>query len=311
VKKKIKIKWFDDYPLNESHAISMQKNLNCEVNFIGIKGFHIDDLNKKLKELETKSPDLIIIDHRLNNLNGNYPLTGSTVAEMIREKLPEIPVVGVTSIDINRDIDFNQRSSYEAIFELSKISDNYETLISIADSYSHLRKNPIKDIQGILDSLRAPREEHERLRTIIPQNLKENFNDKSFIQRLSKWIRRHLMQNPGFLYDDLWAATLLGIKLNSFNKIKDIFKKSEYKGHFADKSNTRWWSITLKKLLYQKIKNAKYEDTFKIGYKLKGLSSADRCTCYACKELYPETVAFVDEKHTERAPMHFGVFQRV
>ena len=60
------------------------------------------------------------------------------------------------------------------------------------------------------------------------------------------------MAKPGFLYDTLWTATLLGLKEESFKKVTHLFKNAKYLGLFADKSNERWWQTQVRQIIYAK-----------------------------------------------------------
>jgi len=230
--------------------------------------------------------------------------TGSTVAELIREKLPDCPMVCVSAVDIVHEISHAQRDLYDDVFSFAKLQKHYETLKAIAVSYKYMRLNKPGDQTDLINLLKSPASEKDRLLTILPKHLKENFSDKSLLQRISKWVRSVLLKTPGFLYDELWVSTLIGIKPSSFKKVSSIFKGAIYKGIFSDPSNSRWWAAKVKEILYEKVKDKKYRRPWELGYRLKGCSEIDRSICYACGKEFPETVAFVDEESKKQAPMH-------
>ena len=111
------------------------------------------------------------------------------------------------------------------------------------------------------------------------------------------------MAKPGFLYDRLWTATLLGIKEESFPKVESIFSGAKYSGIFADKGNERWWQSKLREILFLKFPESKEIYPWKLGRQLPGIDETDYSKCHASGEDFPETVAFTDEAAKKRVPM--------
>lgn len=299
---KLKFIWIDDARQRRSSAKSLAINLNITVDFISIENKNVQDEIEK--SVNWNDADLIIIDHKLHKNKDSIIRTGSTVAELIREILPDCPMVCVSAVDIDHDISQAQRDLYDDVFSFPKLQKHYDTLEVIAKSYKYMTLNRPKNQDEIIKLLKGPDSEKDRLLTILPRHLKEKFNDKSLLQRISKWVRFILFKTPGFLYDELWTSTLIGIKHGSFQKVSNIFKGANYKGIFSDPSDLRWWAANVKEILYEKVKDEKYRRPWELGQRLKGCSEKDRSICYACGEAFPEIVAFVDETGIKQAPMH-------
>jgi hypothetical protein len=101
------------------------------------------------------------------------------------------------------------------------------------------------------------------------------------------------MVRPGFLYDRLWVATLIGIKESSFHKVEDTFKPAMYKGVFADSVEPRWWKASILEILSKEV--AESGLSFEKGRKLDRIEKKDYSKCHEDGSDYPETVAFEDE----------------
>ncbi|MBU1181718.1 MAG: hypothetical protein KKF00_06075, partial [Proteobacteria bacterium] len=144
----------------------------------------------------------------------------------------------------------------------------------------------------------------ERLTIIIPEDVKRNYRDESLLINISKWVRRGLMSKPGFLYDNLWTATLLGLKKESFTKVKQLFEKAKYSGLFSDEDNERWWQIQVRRILYAKDPNDKSAFSWQLGHKLPKIGNKDHSICHVCGKEFPETVGYTDEACKTRAAMH-------
>lgn len=304
MKKKYTFLWIDDDPTRktESDNIKDRLKLDVDIKFIDVKNKSLPDEIKTI--LSGDEPDLILMDHMLNKIKENGYKTGSTAAEVIHEKWPGCPIICVTAVDL-KDIDLHKQSIYEDIFKFANISSYNSTLVSIASSFQELKKNPLQNIGDFIGLLKAPEEDNERLIAIIPEELKnkELYQDKSLPLKISRWVRHTLMAKPGFLYDRMWTATLLGIKEESLSRIEHIFSKAKYCGIFADEGNERWWQSKLREILFSKFPDSDEIYPWKLGRKLPGINEADFSKCYASGKDFPETVAYTDEAAKTRKPM--------
>lgn len=305
MKKKLNFVWIDDELYRSTSAKSMAKNLNAAVKFINVRGKDIKGFSDELERVfQTPLPDLILVDHKLDKLEGDYVSTGSSVAELIRDKLADCPIVGVTAVDIQREINYSKKAIYEDVLSIDKISKSYSTLKVIAQSYKRLKSRRPKNVEELFNLIEAPQDDRGKLSKILPSDLQNRFDDKSLLQRISKWVRHTLMKHPGFLYNELWTATLLGLKLSGFKRIAKIFEGAKYQGVFSVESDPRWWPTRVKEILYKKFPKREYVPLRELSQDLHGVAKKDRSICYACKRILPETVAFVDESSSEEKPMH-------
>ena len=291
--------WIDDDPQRSREAENLKNQLHFDVKFIDVKKKNLLDELRDIKAGD--EPTLILMDHRLNNVNENAFNTGATAAEVIREKWSNCPIVCVTAAGLT-DIDLHKQSIYEEVFQWGKISSHYSTLSSIATSFHQLKENSPKDVDDFIDILKVPDAERNRLISILPKELKskELYSDNSLLLTISRWVRHILMEKPGFLYDRLWTATLLGLKEESLVKVEEIFSDAKYTGIFSDSSNERWWQAKLREILFSSFPGSDEIYPWKLGRQLPGIKESDYSKCHSSGEDFPETVAFIDEKAEKR-----------
>ena len=288
---KLKFYWIDDDPkLRTPESKNMEERLGVTIDYKDVKN---NDLNACLQNiLQSRQPDLILIDHKFDESKSLIFKTGSTVAALIRDTWPSCPIICITGVDID-EVDFQKRSLYEAIFQFHDISSHGETILSIAKSFKKINQIKPKNVDSLLALLKAPESDLQTIETILPNELKDNFKDKGLSKYLSDWVRNVLMERPGFLYDKLWVSTLLGIKVDSFFKIEALIKPAKFKGIFADESNPRWWKSIVLDILTEKVK--KKGLSFEKGRELRGIVETDYSKCHVDNSDYPETVAYEDE----------------
>jgi hypothetical protein len=249
-------------------------------------------------------PDLLLVDHKLDKVSGGLIKTGSTVAEVLRETWTKCPVVCITAVKL-ADISLHRQDIYEEVIEEKDISGHYGMLISIAAAFKLMNRKPLKDSDSIIKLIKPPQGDKDRLVTIMPETLKGHVNDKSLPMNISRWVRHILLNRPGFLYDRLWAATLLGVKATSFGKIQKYFTDAKYDGIFIAAGNERWWQSKLRSILVTKIAPKDTSFPWIMGRSLPPIKKADYSTCYACGQDLPDTVAYIDDTPTSaRAAMH-------
>lgn len=295
---KLRFIWIDDLPGRRAIADNLSKALDIDIVFWDV---HKKDLEKEIKAmLSGTEPDLIIIDHKLEDIQG-YFNTGSTAAAIIKETWPECPIICVSGVDM-KDFGLTQRDIYDAIFSDSDISKHYATILSIAIAYRYFKGNRPENVDHLLALLGDIEEDdRERLGSVLPTEIKDNLHDPAVIRHISNWIRNTLFKRPGFLYDYLWTSTFIGVKPASFKKVEKIFEPARFNGLFFDQSRPRWWKSKLLNLLSENAKGLGLP--WENGRDLPGLTSDDFSISYVSNEPFPETVAFVDDTHKERYPM--------
>jgi hypothetical protein len=295
--KNLKFIWIDDDDRHKD-AANLERQLKIKCPYVDVKPKDVD----YLAEIENVKPDLILVDHNLIKIGAGDIRKGSTIAALIREKHPTYAIACITAQNINT-IDSQQKSSYEAIFSYDEIKDHYVTMKSIATAYQKMKASTLKKVEDLFLLMKSPKEETIRLERILPHEIKENFKDPSIYGNVSKWVREVVMERPGFLYDRLWAATLLGLTESGFKKVESQFSAAKYKGIFADQSKERWWKSELINILSKIVKRPGLP--WEKGHEIPGITNRHHSRDYYSdyKEEYPEVVAFLDETSTDRAAM--------
>ncbi len=305
--KKMKFIWIDDDPDSRKlESINMAKRLKVEIDYKDVKNNSLQNCIELLLKSHNP-PELILIDHKFDEDRSQLFKTGSSVAAVIRDKWPLCPIICVTGVSINALSSLN-KSLYEDIIPFHDISNYDETILSIANAYIKISETKHKNLNKLFELIQAPESEFGKMKTILPNVLKDDFRDKGFASNFSHWVRNTLMGRPGFLYDKLWISTLLGIKETSFHKVEPIFKSALYKGIFRLDSNPRWWKGSVLDLLTEKVKGngLSFEKGRQLKYGKNSITKKDYSQCYVNPTQIPETVAFEDDTpSSNRYPMSY------
>jgi hypothetical protein len=164
-------------------------------------------------------PDLIVVDQILNVQSADGIVQrGSSLAVMLRVQAPSVPLVGVTGAPAE-DVAALQRDQF--IDLLSRDAVNRGTCIpdlyAIAKGFSVVAKNlgnlrrPGIHRKLLLRLIASPEADEELLFASVPGDFKRHW-DSETIHSFARWVWHTLLGRPGFLYDDLETATLLGLK---------------------------------------------------------------------------------------------------
>ena len=291
------IVWIDDNPGRKRTADDL------DAKFVNVQN---KDLAQEVVELlNGPAPPLVILDHVLDKTTTTNPVfqKGSTIAEAIKEKWPSCPVVGVTNVDNVQDIDVRTKRIYDALFSFQDFSKYIDRIDAIKKGFAFVARTKAMTARKLVQLLKPPEDEVERLVAALPDDLKKSFRDPSVGSRLYRWIEG-LMDRPGFLYNKLWAATFLGLTESGFQKVAGRFKKGKYTGVFARDNDPRWWSSRLSELLYKQCDPESQEMSWHTGRRLPGIRKEHFSRCYRCDKEFPETVAYLDERSDERHAMH-------
>lgn len=294
--------WIDDNPDRETTSNNLAKNLEVNCRFINVKG---EDVSITLKYLlNGMQPDLILIDH---NLIDSMPpeeskeiliRRGSSAATIIRQQWKDCPIICISGMDANT-LDSQEKAVYEEIYFDHKISSHYDEILSIAKSFKSIKESKPNNIVELLQLIKCPVSEAEKLKSIIPTALKENFRDGSLSVEISNWVRKTLIARPGFLYDKLWTATLLGLTIEGFEKVEVLFNESKYEGIFACKTSTRWWRSEIIKILGHHVPFPGLPS--ERGHKLENIDEIHQSKCYVTDSPFPDTVAFLDDTRDSKS----------
>jgi CheY-like chemotaxis protein len=302
MKTKRQIIWIDDEPNRKKTADLLNESSTIPVDFRSMKNKDLAEEVEKI--LKGPQPSLVVLDHILDQTATSTALLrrGSTIAEAIKERWPTCPVIGVTGVDRNR-IDVRTQQTYDDLFESVNFGQYYERIDAIARDFARIARRRPKSVSDVVDLLKPPKEEVPPLEAALPQDLTKT-RDGSVASRLYRWVSRVLRGRPGFLYDELWSATLLGLNETGLKKVERLFKHALYAGVFAVMNEPRWWKTKLSDILYARCPPDKGELSWHVGRRLPGIRSEHFSKCYVCKQDYPDTVAFLDIATDERRAMH-------
>jgi hypothetical protein len=241
---------------------------------------------------------------------------GFTIAGMIREKFPESPIYGV-SVEVSQKSNgiFGSRSQaaievYDKIFSFSEIQSQGDKILYYdAIDFKKIRESKKGNVKTLLDLLKAPLIDGDRLKLILPNDLKNGlkFYDRGNSMAFSRWVLKDLLFTPGFLYNKLQSATHLGMTIVTFEKYINKFNESRYTGIFSETSEPLWWVSKLDEKIfsYSISKKTSEVNTQKLASKIFKLSKNQCAKCIYCGELFPETVGINLDDENDKKPVHY------
>ncbi len=270
----------------------------------------IDDIIAKLSEMKKQKkrlPDLIVIDQRLDvETERGITQRGSSVAVELRTQAPLVPVVGVTGADLS-DFSSLQKEQFIELFLRNSITrrDRIPDLFAIAAGFTkvneHLRKLNSLSIKtdSIIKLLRTPSEDKNLLRACIPGEFKREWDDET-PHSFTRWIWHTLLSRPGFTYDELEIATLLGLKPKGFQELAVKFADCTYKGIFNSSSRQRWWVSSIRTKARALVGATISRPLWEIGREIVGDKQAalfSKCYGRSDRNCTPDVVAYKDQRY--------------
>lgn len=227
----------------EARAISELLNLPGEFECI------LELPPENLSTLPFDHPDALLVDHDLSSApEGGKPVSylGSTLASEMRMRQPSCPIALVTRLHLTaakwQEQLLRQSGDLDLIIDKDDIIRTPErvrlTIISLAEGFKELDKVSGQDWERVLDLMGADEDEKHLLRESGPPVSNGQWNPP----QAAKWIRTVVLGYPGILYDELTAATRLGITLDSFRRpqMQEITEPARYKGIFGGEE-AHWW----------------------------------------------------------------------
>ena len=203
----------------------------------------------RLSDLPTM-PDALLVDMDLSTaeINGEkIDYLGSTLASEIRMRYSDRPIALITKtqvitalasqIQILEDsVDVDLILEKDDVIEAPEVA--RRKITALIDGFQKLAKVSKSDWEPVVKLMGADEEEAKLLREASAPIKKGMWTTPV----VSRWIRNVVMGYPGILYDELTAATRLGVNLESFQneKVKVLFQPAEYAGIFAAYKK-RWW----------------------------------------------------------------------
>lgn len=278
--------------------------LTSTVSFAEITPNVMNDLASVAEKIKSSATNLIIVDHVINQ-KGPLNTKGSSVAHLLRSACPDLPIVCVSAAwgEVKSDSAFDQEdlSEYTHIFPYSQLAEDsvLELLYAIAGDFGRCvaaaeNGNSASIAESLLD---APKTQVSSLNKILPAEFKEP-EQKTTPHRMARWILGTFMSRPGYLYNEIRAASLLGLNVAGFAKVKHRFEESLYSGVFATKSTQKWWVAGLHNQLASMLAADAPGLTELAGRTLEGITEHDYSKCHIADTVnpFPDAVAYLDDK---------------
>lgn len=284
------------------------RGLSSTVHFHEVTPNTIKDLEVVAESIRSSNVDLIIVDHVFNQ-TGPLNTKGSSIAHLLRSAFPELPIVCVSAAwgvtPQNTSFDQEDLSEYTYIFPYQQLADQLELLFAIAKDFERCAStiNAWSTTNFVTSLLMAPEIEVSSLERILPSEFRA-IEQKMTPHLIARWILGTFKTRPGYLYNEIRAATLMGLNLDGFRKIKEKFNDSLYKGVFATESSPRWWVAGLHDQLALLAPVDAPNLTQLAGRQLEGIAEEDYSQCWANETSSPppDSVAYMDgNSHTEVA----------
>ena len=323
--KPCKMLWIDD-EVSESIALH---DSDPEIEF---KCIHpkklIDWFLVENREVENQEVDIILVDYKLNtkadDLGETYSGLAPTIIGWLWIYYPITPIFLISQI-ITEEIAGEENQIFDLLLPRGSLNDaslfkneteNYRKLGQICPG-------SLTDIYTVLDT---PDSSADLIELALPTEFKKGLsNDASSIlqpqltapspTRFAKWVRNQLLKNPGPLYDNLYAATALGMTLDYFENhflkslgYRPAFADARYKGVFANVAPTHWWKLEIYAFLFSQPSEDEITvtDSYREAAKILDVPNECRSTCIKCKSFFPETVAMDADDRSERFQVHIS-----
>jgi hypothetical protein len=258
-------------------------------------------------------PSLIVLDQNLNEVaTEGLKLQGSSLAVSIRAAAPLIPVVGVTAVGIPK-IPELQREQFIELFSLDDLQSGARVpdLYAIIDGFAALSTGRNRRSVGGDQSARVrlirrwfgcPAEDNDLLSSCLPGDFLGAW-DTETPHVFARWVWHTLLGRPGFLYDDLEIATLLGLTQSGLTMLLPKLGGCGYDGIFASVARRRWWLSRVRHAVRDAAGASASEPLWKLGRELLGAErAADFSRCHGRPEsdCVPDVVAFEDDLLRDR-----------
>lgn len=266
---------------------------------------------KDYKEIEKDRPELILVDFDLTkpDADGNViGISGVTLSTELRQKFSEIPIVLFTRKSVFNVQDYaNIKQTLSSIDEIIYKHDLFkpgslllDILYELAMGFKRLRKCKSKNWDDLLEILKAPVSDYDKLKLSDPPISSGNKSIWS-VSKAAKWIREILITYPGILYDAIHSATFLGISKKAFltDEVQQFFSKAKYSGIFPPPEG-RWWKSKLVEIanykMTKKEKSLLIREGFPATWRRIKKNSIERSKCVFSGESPAEWVCYILKK---------------
>lgn len=307
--------WLDDQAAKVEAMRSVleagipERGISATVRFIEITPTAIKNLEELADQIGSSGADMIIVDHVFNQA-GPLNTKGSSIAHLLRSAFPKLPIVCVSAAwGTHAAFDQEDLSEYTYIFPYSRLADELELLYAIAKDFERCADaiDNGTTTSFVRSLLGAPEMEVTSLERILPAEFMA-VEQKTTPHRVARWILGTFTARPGYLYNEIRAATLLGLNVDGFGKVKDRFSDSLYTGAFATDSAPRWWVASLHDQLALLAPADAPSVTQLAGRQLDGITEQDYSKCYFEETTNPppDTVAYLDDNNNTEVAVRGG-----
>lgn len=303
-----RILWLDD---DKQRLARLQKQVAPALKSLGFSfetmefGADFSDIDGALTKIHNANPTLLVIDHFLDNRAcATLPRTGAAWSLMLREKYPQIALVGVSAIGTGdfttlQEIQYIERFALDHLLdktrlhELGAIATGYR---KVWQSFKRQAPNP----SGIMRWLKAPRSQHDTLSACLPGDFLAPW-DNTTPHLFARWVWHRLLGSSGFTYDNLETATIAGLSVAGLAFIEDKLRPAKYAGVFASETRPRWWASEVSAVLYANSDPDSTDSTAMIGRRLARCRGARAERHFSrnyrthALDPPPDCVAFADE----------------
>lgn len=325
INKTVKILWIDDEKERNKDA----KNITYNRKYLRIEVLHPKSkkMKERLVEIENKKnlPDIFLIDYFLDlvpeEINGEkYHTRALALAGKIRELVPEYPIYVITNKETDKKgIFFSEtqaaKTTFEKILILKDVlREGHNILYYDALDFKRLRESTRNDLSILFELLEAPEDIKERIKLVIPDELKEGLafpesteHPEGNAIQFAKWVQYTFLTTPGFVYDKLHAATHMGLNVESFEKISPKLNKAKYSGIFSKTNEDVWWVSMLNNIIfsYKKAQKSNKTNPWEVAPIIFNISDKDRSKCAVCGGFFPETVGINLKDEKDLKPVHY------
>jgi hypothetical protein len=243
-------------------------------------------------------PDIFIVDQVFSKA-GTLPfqLNGNTSAHLLRRTFPMVPIVCCTAMyDNARPVEGDEIHEYAEVYHYNQLGSRIENIFAIARDYRLLSTliSGESPLEKFIELAHVPEEERASLGNAFPIELRQSHGlSPTRLKELAQWIISSLIRRPGFLYDKIRVATVLGLSITGFDKVKHLFESTRYRGPFWTESEPRWWQAELSNTLFKILSNKMPNCTQLAGRMLENISASDYSSCYVSghENVIPDVVA--------------------
>ena len=180
----------------------------------------------------------------------------------------------------------------------------------LVEGFCQVKK--VKSINDLLELIGVPQLSRDDLIDSMPSILKDErmYNEKDFPNYVYKWFRNIFYNTPGFLYNNEWASTLIGVKVSKFEKYYKHLNSALYQGIWSNPNELRWWKSVIYELILKTSDDFHPWELQRNANLILKVNEEDKSTCYKCGEEWPEIIAQIDESSSEFKQVHLRCSKR-